>query len=114
MSSASDLSLHADSIDSQMSKFRTKRSSCYSVMSHTFSLSCKSMSISIRGEMDDYGLDALIKRCGDLNKLLRCVAYFLRAAGRALVYDKSVRDSIEISASEIRDAFNFIVAWDQK
>ena len=27
--------------------------------------------------MDKFGLDALICNCGDLSKLIRCVAYYL-------------------------------------
>ena len=64
--------------------------------------------------MDDFGLDALISRCGNIEKLVRSVAYFLRLAGRALRKHPEVSFGKEIGASEYNDAYNFIIAWEQR
>ena len=67
-----------------------------------------------RGDMDDYGIDELIVRCGNLGKLVRSVAYFLRVAGKALRKNSERVYGKEISASEFNDALMWLVAWEQK
>ena len=44
------------------------------------------------------------------------MAYVLRAAGRASRYKKDQEGqlTISITASEYRDAFNYLIYWDQK
>ena len=60
--------------------------------------------------MDNYGLDALLSNCGDLSKLIRCAAYFLRMVGRALRKESDCGFDKEISAREYVDAFKFLIA----
>ena len=66
----------------------------------------------------------MIKRCGDLGKLVRCVAYILRILSRAkkVKHDMSEmgktlhweRRGKEILASEYVDAYCYIISWEQK
>jgi len=115
--SADILVSNSDQVDEEMSEFMPKMSKAAvsnSVFSYTYISGVKTRQISCRSTMDDFGLDALILRCGNMEKLMRCVAYFLRLAGRALRRHPEVKFGKEISASEFKDAYNFIIAWEQK
>ena len=48
---------------------------------YTYVSGKKKSTFAFKGHMDDYGIDELIVRCGNLGKLVRSVAYFLRVAG---------------------------------
>jgi len=81
---------------------------------YTFVSGKKKSTMAFKGDMDDYGMDELIVRCGNLGKLVRSVAYFLRVAGKALRKNSERVYGKEISASEFNDALMWLVAWEQK
>ena len=108
---------YSDQIEDEISDFMPKMSKTAissSLVSSTYLSGVKKRQISFRSNMDDFGLDALISRCGNIEKLVRSVAYFLRLAGRALRKHPEVSFGKEIGASEYNDAYNFIIAWEQK
>ena len=93
-------------ITEQISRFRIKSrtmvASSNSVVSDnvTYLSGTRKASINTKTGMDKFGLDALICNCGDLSKLIRCVAYFLRMAGRALRRQSDCSFGKEIKARE--------------
>ena len=65
--------------------------------------------------MNDDEIDGLISRCGNLQKLVRSVDYVLRWAGRASRYKKNQEEiTLDITASEYQDAYNYLISWEQK
>ena len=67
-------------------------------------------------------IDALVSRCSDLNKLLRCMALVLRWLYGSRMLQKrgetdmedQVKGMSSISAVERKDAMHVLVAWDQR
>ena len=61
-------------------------------------------------DLDDWkhipGKENIIVRCGDLEKLIRCVAYVIHVVGRAHRHDHVVKVWTELDASEYNDAYN--------
>ena len=56
----------------------------------------------------DNSFDQMMVRCGSLDKLLRITAYILRLGGK----DKPA--TLEISARERKEAWFFLLSWEQK
>ena len=59
------------------------------------------------------GLDGLIERCSSLEKLLRCVAYVMRAAARTRRISP-LGNSLCVNATERSDAYNILIYWEQQ
>ena len=59
------------------------------------------------------GLDGLIVRCGDLEKLVRCVAYVMRVVGRTHRKNQLEKFGKEIDATEYGDAYSYLIYWEQ-
>ena len=63
-----------DQVDEKMSEFMPKTSKAAvsnSVFTQTYISGIKRKQISFQSTMDDFGLDALILRCGNMEKLVR-------------------------------------------
>ena len=98
----------------------------FKIKSALYASGLRSEKVILRSEMDDEGFDGLILRCGNLEKLVRCVAYLLRMVGKLRKVQYIMREmgkdhrldqwrkiSTEISASEYIDAYNFLIYWEQ-
>ena len=112
-----------ESIKIKITEFYNKKSSSLTLVAtsisnvstvvQTFVSGVKTDQVKIKSGMDPVGIDGLICRCGSLEKLIRCMAYYLRVAGRACRKDLRVQKGKEISSSEYEDAFNYLVYWEQ-
>ena len=85
----------------------------------TFLSGTRDIQTNVKVEMDKFGWDGLILRCGDLSKLIRSTAYAMRLVGRTpknrlLVEKSGMQSNKEITASEYDDAWTFLIWWEQK
>ena len=100
-------------LEEEIAKFYHKKSqSNVSKLVQTFASGVKTDKLHLVTAMGSDELDGLICRCGSLDKLIRCVAYVLRWAGRA--HRKLPPDTIEISSSEYDDAYHYLIYWEQR
>ena len=101
------------SIRDEVAKFYRKQSqTSVARIMQTFVSGRKSDNVKLKSKMAADGIDGLIVRCGDLEKLVRCVAYVMRVAGRTHRYDQLEKVGKEIDASEYTDAYNYLVYWE--
>ena len=81
-------------LEEEISKFYHKKSHSHvSKLMQTFVSGVRTDKLHLVSAMSSDELDGLICRCGSLEKLIRCVAYVLRVAGRA--HKKLPHDTIE-------------------
>ena len=108
-------------------KTETASASVVQTFSALYASGLNSEKVVLKSEMGDLEIDDLMLRCGNLQKLVRCVAYLLRMVGKAHKVQYIMREvgknhklnqwkkiSKEISASEYADAYNFLIYWEQK
>ena len=85
-------------------------------LGYTYGTTTKTCKIQIPYKMEETGVDDLIRRCGNLPKLIRSIAYVLRLGGRAPKQDLvEKREAMvtfkEISASEFSETLNVLVSY---
>ena len=103
-------------MEDEMSPFKKKIVSTGHVQ--TFLSGIREIQTTVKVEMDKFGWDGLILRCGDLPKLIRSTAHAMRLVGRTpkhrLMVEKSgLQSNKEITASEYDDAWIFLIWWEQ-
>ena len=114
------------SINNEIQKFQKK--SCHSKMSRIIQTFVSGAIkrpdfVKLKSAMSEDGIDGLVTRCGNLEKLVRCVAYLMRMVGKGHKIKHAMREvgkslsweriSTVISSSEYADAYSYLVYWEQ-
>ena len=76
----------------------------------------KCLMSSLTKSVDSVEIDALVDRCGSLEKLIRATAYILRLVGRTPKHRVDRVGKVmtrEFTAAKYNDAWVFLLSWDQ-